>query len=101
MRYVVVPQAIRRVIPPLLNDFIGLQKDTALVGFLGLVEAFNRANIESSAAFNDTPIVIAGFLFLLITIPMARLVDWVVARQREAQMGGPGVTRTAATRISA
>ncbi len=101
MRYVVVPQAIRRVIPPLLNDFIGLQKDTALVGFLGLVEAFNRANIESSAAFNDTPIIIAGFLFLLITIPMARLVDWVVARQRKAQMGGPGVTRTAGHRISA
>jgi polar amino acid transport system permease protein len=87
LRYVIVPQAIRRVIPPLLNDFIGLQKDTALVGFLGVVEAFNRANIESSGAFNDTPIVIAGILFLLITIPMARLVDWIVARSRRGKQG--------------
>jgi polar amino acid transport system permease protein len=87
MRYVVVPQAVRRVIPPLLNDFIGLQKDTALVGFLGIVEAFNRANIESSAAFNSTPLVFAGILFLLITIPMARFVDWYVARSRRGKLG--------------
>ena len=73
-----LPQAVRRVIPPLLNDFIGLQKDTALVGFLGLVEAFKRANIDGRRTFNDTPFVIAGILFLLITIPMARLIDWVV-----------------------
>jgi polar amino acid transport system permease protein len=55
LRYVVVPQAVRRVIPPLLNDFIGLQKDTALVGLLGLVEAFRRADMEAAPAFNFTP----------------------------------------------
>ena len=55
MRFVVIPQAVRRIIPPLLNDFIGLTKDTALVSLIGLVEAFRRAQIEQAAAFNFTP----------------------------------------------
>ena len=88
LRFVVIPQAIRRVIPPLLNDFIGLQKDTALVGLIGLVEAFKRSDIESAAAFNFTPYLITACLFLLLTIPLARFVDWLVARDRKRQLAG-------------
>jgi polar amino acid transport system permease protein len=88
LRFVVLPQAVRRVIPPLLNDFIGLQKDTALVGLLGLVEAFRRADIESAAAFNFTPYLITALLFLALTIPLARLVDWLIARDRKRQLAG-------------
>jgi polar amino acid transport system permease protein len=88
MRYVVIPQAVRRIIPPLLNDFIGLTKDTALVSLIGIVEAFRRAQIEQSAAFNFTPIVLTGMLFLMLTIPMARFVDWLIARDRRRLMAG-------------
>ncbi len=88
LRYVVVPQAVRRVIPPLLNDFIGLQKDTALVGLLGLVEAFRRSDIEAAAAFNFTPYVVTALLFLALTIPLSRFVDWLVARDQRRQMAG-------------
>jgi polar amino acid transport system permease protein len=84
MRFVVVPQAVRRVIPPLLNDFIGLQKDTALVSVLGVVEVFRAAQIRQAATFNYTPFVITAVIFLLLTIPMARLVDWLAARDRKA-----------------
>ena len=90
MRFVVVPQAVRRVIPPLLNDFIGLQKDTALVGLLGVVEAFREAGIESSATFNFTPYLVAAILFVLLTIPLTRLTDWLVARDRRRQLAGGG-----------
>jgi polar amino acid transport system permease protein len=88
LRYVVVPQAVRRVIPPLLNDFIGLQKDTALVGLIGLVEAFRRSDIEAAGSFNFTPYVITAILFLALTIPLSRFVDWLVARDRRRQMAG-------------
>ncbi len=64
MRHVVVPQAIRRVIPPLLNDFIGLQKDTVLVSFIGVVEVFRQTQILSAAKFNFTPYVATGLIFL-------------------------------------
>ena len=88
MRFVVVPQAVRRVIPPLLNDFIGLQKDTALVSVLGVVEVFRAAQIRQAATFNSTPYVVTAIIFLVLTIPMARLVDWLVRReQRRAQAG--------------
>src|SRR5437867_12750011 len=70
--YVILPQAVRRVIPPLLNDFIGLQKDTALVGTLGAIEAFNQAQIDTAATFNFTPYLAAAALFVAITIPLAR-----------------------------
>jgi polar amino acid transport system permease protein len=86
LRYVVLPQAVRRVIPPLLNDFIGLQKDTALVGFLGAVEAFNQSQIDASATFNYTPYLAAALLFVAITIPLARFTDWLVARDRRRQL---------------
>jgi polar amino acid transport system permease protein len=70
------------VIPPLLNDFIGLQKDTALVGFLGALEAFNTAQINSNATFNFTFYLVAAVLFVAITIPLARFTDWLIARDR-------------------
>jgi polar amino acid transport system permease protein len=84
--YVIIPQAVRRVIPPLLNDFIGLQKDTALVGFLGAVEAFNQSQIDAAATFNYTPFLAAALLFVAITIPLARFTDWLVARDRRRQL---------------
>lgn len=82
LRFVIVPQAVRRVIPPLLNDFIGLQKDTALVALVGVVEAFRESQIEVAAAFNFTPYLVTALLFVLLTIPLARLTDWLVARDR-------------------
>ena len=83
LRYVVVPQAIRRVIPPLLNDFIGLQKDTVLVSFIGVVEVFRQSFIRQSASFNFTPYLVTALVFLIVTIPLARLTDWLVARERD------------------
>jgi polar amino acid transport system permease protein len=85
LRYVVVPQAVRRVIPPLLNDFIGLQKDTALVGLLGAVEAFRQSQIEVSASFNFTPYLATAVIFIALTIPLARITDWLVARDKRRQ----------------
>jgi polar amino acid transport system permease protein len=82
MRHVVLPQAVRRVIPPLLNDFIGLQKDTVLVSFVGVVEIFRQSQIRAAASFNFTPYIATALVFLLVTIPLARLVDWLVARDR-------------------
>jgi polar amino acid transport system permease protein len=88
LRHVVLPQAIRRVIPPLLNDFIGLQKDTALVGALGVVEAFRQAQIDQAATFNGTYYLVAATLFVALTIPLARFTDWLVARDRRRQQAG-------------
>jgi polar amino acid transport system permease protein len=82
LRRVVLPQAVRRVIPPLLNDFIGLQKDTALVGTLGAIEAFQQSQIDTNATFNFTAYLSAAVLFVAITIPLARFTDWLVARDR-------------------
>ena len=82
MRYVVLPQAIRNVGPPLLNDFIALLKDVALLSVLGVAgEAFYTAQIESSTIFNYTPLVAAAVIYLAITIPLARLLDRWDARQ--------------------
>jgi polar amino acid transport system permease protein len=89
LRHVVVPQAVRRVVPPLLNDFIGLQKDTALVGLLGLVEAFKQSQIEVSGSFNFTPYLATALLFLLLTIPMTRFTDWLIARNRRRELARP------------
>jgi polar amino acid transport system permease protein len=76
LRHVIVPQAVRRVGPPLLNDFIALQKDVALISILGVAgEAFRTAQIQTAADFNYTPLVAAALLYLCITIPMARLLD--------------------------
>jgi polar amino acid transport system permease protein len=87
-RYVVIPQAVRRVIPPLLNDFIGLQKDTALVSVIGVLEAFNRAKIYGSNRANLSSIVGVGICFLVVTVPLTRLTDYLVRRdQRRTQAG--------------
>ncbi len=83
MRHVVVPQAIRRVMPPLLNDMVALQKDTGLLYVLGAVayDAILRAKIETAQTFNYTPYVVAGLLFVLLTIPLTRFTDWIARRQ--------------------
>ncbi|HEY7024661.1 MAG TPA: amino acid ABC transporter permease [Candidatus Limnocylindrales bacterium] len=86
LRYVILPQAVRRVIPPLLNDFIGLQKDTALVSFIGVIEVFSRTQIIVGASFNFTAYMSCAVIFLVLTIPMARFVDWLVARDRKRQL---------------
>jgi polar amino acid transport system permease protein len=75
LRFVVLPQAVRRVVPPLLNDFIALQKDVALVSTLGVIEAFRVAQIDASSNFNYTPLLAAALLYLCVTIPLARIVD--------------------------
>ena len=88
LRFVVIPQAVRRVIPPLLNDFIGLQKDTALVALIGPVEAFRQSQIRTADAFNYTPYLATALLFILLTVPLARLTDWLIARERRRRQAG-------------
>jgi polar amino acid transport system permease protein len=88
LRFVVLPQAVRRIIPPLLNDFVSLQKDTALLAVLGVVEAARAAQIYSAYRFNYSSFVVAAFLFILMTIPLARLTDWLIARDRRRRQAG-------------
>ena len=88
LRHVILPQAVRRVVPPLLNDFIGLQKDTVLVSFIGVVEIFRTAQIKQAASFNFTPYVATALVFIAFTIPLARLTDWLIARSRRSQLSG-------------
>ena len=87
-RYVVLPQAIRNVMPPLLNDFISLQKDTALVAVLGPIEVLRRAQIDTSSNFNYTPYVGAALIFIALTIPMSRFADWVQRRSNKKRQAG-------------
>jgi polar amino acid transport system permease protein len=82
LRSVVLPQAIRRVVPPLLNDFVSLQKDTALLAVLGVVEAARAAQIYSSYRFNYSSFTVAAILFILVTIPLARFTDYLLERDR-------------------
>jgi polar amino acid transport system permease protein len=88
LRFVVIPQAVRRVIPPLLNDFIGLQKDTALVALLGVVEAFRQSQIDVAGSFNYTPYIATAIIFVALTVPMARFTDWLIARDKRRQQAG-------------
>ena len=85
MRHVVLPQAIRRVVPPILNDFISLLKDTGLVSILGVIDAVRAGQIESSRTFNYTPYVVSAVLFLLITIPLTRYTDYVLMKSINKQ----------------
>ena len=78
MRHVVIPQAVRRVIPPLLNDFVGLQKDTALVTVIGVAEATQQAQQFSQNNYNFTSYVVAAVFFILLTIPLARFTDHLI-----------------------
>lgn len=89
LRHVIVPQAVRRVMPPLLNDMVSLQKDSGLIGTLGVViDAIRAAQIQTAIDFNFTPYVVAGLLFVALTIPLARLTDWVARRQGFQGAGG-------------
>jgi polar amino acid transport system permease protein len=85
LRYVVIPQAVRRVIPPLLNDFIGLQKDTALVSVIGVAEAALQAQAYSQTYANFTSYTVAAVLFVLLTIPLARFTDHLIAARERRE----------------
>jgi len=87
MRLVILPQAVRRVLPPLLNDFVSLQKDTALVSVIGVIEILRQAQIDSSRDFNFTAYTVAALFFIALTIPLARLGDWLALRQVRREQG--------------
>ncbi len=88
MRLVVLPQAVRKVTPALMNDFVAMQKDVGLISVLGAVDAVRGAQIETAQAFNFTPYVVAGLLFVLLALPMIRLTDWYTARLRAREQSG-------------
>jgi polar amino acid transport system permease protein len=89
MRYVIVPQAVRKVIPPLLNDFIALMKDTSLISVIGLIEVVQAGRDIQAETFNSSALTLGAILFLIVTIPLARLVDRLIARQ-QAKVGRDG-----------
>ena len=88
LRHVILPQAVRRVMPPLLNDFIGLQKDTVLVSYIGIVEIFRQSYIEQAGSFNFTPYMVTALVFIVVTLPLARFTDWLMARDKRRQAAG-------------
>lgn len=88
MRHVVVPQAVRRVIPPLLNDFVSLQKDTALVAAAGVFDAVFAARDYGNFNFNYTPLVVVAGFFVVMTVPLARVTDWLQRRWMERERAG-------------
>jgi polar amino acid transport system permease protein len=90
LRHVVVPQAVRRVLPPLLNDFVSLQKDTALVVTVGLFDALGTAADTANYTFNYTPYLVAAAMFVALTVPLARLTDWVGRRAMRRERAGVG-----------
>ena len=85
MRYVVLPQAVRRVAPPLLNDLVALQKDVGLISLAGPVDAIRAAQIQTASSYNYTPYVLAGVLFVLLAIPLIGVTDWVTVRAARRQ----------------
>ncbi len=86
MRYVIVPQAVTKVIPPLLNDFIALMKDTSLVSVLGAVEVVQAGRDVQSNLFNGSGLILGAIFFLIVTIPLARMVDRLIAREQEQHL---------------
>lgn len=88
MRRVVLPQAVRKVTPALMNDFVAMQKDVGLISVLGAVDAVRAAQIETAHFYDFTPYVVAGLLFVLLALPMIRLTDWVTARMRKREQIG-------------
>jgi polar amino acid transport system permease protein len=88
MRFVVLPQAVRRVVPPLLNDFIGLQKDTAFIGVIGVLDGFRRAQIYAGTNFNLTSFTGLALCYIVITIPMTRLTDRLLKRDQQRMRAG-------------
>ena len=91
LRMIVMPQAVRKVTPALMNDFIAMQKDVGLISVLGAVDAVRAAQIETAQAFNFTPYVLAGLLFVLLALPMIRLTDWYSAKLRDREQAGSTV----------
>jgi polar amino acid transport system permease protein len=87
LRVVILPQAVRKVTPALMNDFVAMQKDVGLVSVLGAVDAVRAAQLETAAAYNFTPYVLAGLLFVLLAVPTIRLTDWYAARVRRREQG--------------
>jgi polar amino acid transport system permease protein len=88
MRYVVLPQAVRRVVPPLLNDFVSLQKDTALIGAVGVFEALFAARDYANFNFNYTPYLVTAVFFIVLTVPLARFTDWLGKRYARRERAG-------------
>lgn len=88
LRFVVFPQAVRRVLPPLLNDFVSLQKDTSLVSVLGVIEVVLTAENQKSLDFKFVHLVMAGLIFVALTVPLTRFTDWIARRQGWAGVGG-------------
>lgn len=88
LRRVVLPQALRKITPALMNDFVAMQKDVGLISILGAVDAVLAAKIESSQTYNFTPYIVAGILFILLAIPTIRLTDWYAARLRRREQSG-------------
>jgi len=88
MRFVVLPQAIRRVVPPLLNDFIGLQKDTAFIGIIGVLDGFRRAQIYAGTKFNLSSFTGLALCFVVLTIPMTRFTDYLLKRDQQRIAAG-------------
>jgi polar amino acid transport system permease protein len=87
LRHVILPQAIRRVIPPIINDFVSLQKDTALVSAVSVWEALRAASDYQAYHFNGTPLLVAAAFFVVITVPIARFTDWLMLRQMRKEYG--------------
>jgi polar amino acid transport system permease protein len=88
LRRVVLPQAFRKITPPLMNDFVAMQKDVGLISILGAVDAVRAAQIMNAQTYNFTPYVVAGILFILLAIPSVRLTDWYTARLRQREQMG-------------
>ncbi len=87
MRFVIIPQAVRRVVPPLMNDLVSLQKDVALVSLIGPIEILRQAGIDKSKFANFTPFIGAAVIFLCITIPLTRTTDYLIERERRRTTG--------------
>jgi polar amino acid transport system permease protein len=94
MQHVIVPQAVRKVIPPLLNDFIALMKDTSLVGVIGMVEVVEAGRTVQAESFNSSALTLGAILFVIVTIPLARIVDRLIAGQQEKFQRGIATTAT-------
>jgi polar amino acid transport system permease protein len=90
MRYIVVPQAVRKVIPPLLNDLIALMKDTSLVSFISLSEVVLVGQDLQAKTFNSSALTLGALMFLVVTLPLARIVDWLIAREQRKTSRGAG-----------
>jgi polar amino acid transport system permease protein len=91
LRLVIIPQALRKVAPALMNDFISMQKDVGLISVLGAVDAVRAAQIDVATSYNFTPYVVASVLFILLSIPFIILNDWYSDRLRKRELSGGAV----------